>query len=88
MSGRELQQRLLQRCPQLRTLFMSGYTADVIAHHNVLDEGIHFLQKPFSSSELRHAVIEVLNAPPGPFPNPPRPHPRPGLSRPRLCDMF
>ncbi len=70
MSGRELQLRLHQRRPQLRTLFMSGYTADVIAHHNVLDEGIHFLQKPFSSSELRHAVIEVLNAPPGPSPEP------------------
>jgi len=82
MSGRELQQRLLQRCPQLRTLFMSGYTADVIAHHNVLDEGIHFLQKPFSSSELRHAVIEVLNAPPGPFPEPAPTAPAPRLEPP------
>ncbi|MDD4019792.1 MAG: response regulator [Kiritimatiellae bacterium] len=66
MSGRELQLRLLERRPQLRTLFMSGYTADVIAHHNVLDEGVHFLHKPFSLADLRHAVIEVLNESSGP----------------------
>ncbi|HNX34055.1 MAG TPA: CHASE domain-containing protein [Kiritimatiellia bacterium] len=76
MSGRELQLRLLQQRPQLRTLFMSGYTADVIAHHNVLDEGIHFLQKPFSAAELRHAVIEVFNAP---CPTAPSPDPTPAL---------
>jgi DNA-binding response OmpR family regulator len=39
---------------------MSGYTADVIAHHGVLDMGVHFLQKPFSHVELAAKVREVL----------------------------
>ena len=41
---------------------MSGYTADVIAHHGVLEEGVHFLQKPFSSSTLGAAVREALES--------------------------
>jgi two-component system cell cycle sensor histidine kinase/response regulator CckA len=36
----------------MRHLFMSGYTADVIAHHGVLDDGVFFLQKPFSMKDL------------------------------------
>ena len=39
---------------------MSGYTANVIAHHGVLDEGVHFIQKPFSKSELSIKVREAL----------------------------
>ena len=40
---------------------MSGYTADVIAHNGVLDEGVHFIQKPFSIQDLAVKVREVLN---------------------------
>ena len=39
---------------------MSGYTADVIAHHGVLDEGVHFIQKPFSMKDLAAKVREAL----------------------------
>ena len=39
---------------------MSGYTADVIAHRGVLDEGVHFIQKPFSMKDLAAKVREAL----------------------------
>jgi len=61
MNGRDLAKRLLTFYPDLRLLFMSGYTADVIAHHGVLDEGVLFLQKPFSKAELSLKVREVLD---------------------------
>ena len=60
MNGQELGTSLLSLCPGLKCLFMSGYTADVIAHHGVLDEGVHFIQKPFSSKELGFKVREAL----------------------------
>lgn len=60
MNGRELSSRLLARHPGLKVLYMSGYTANVIAHHGVLDAGIHFLNKPFSSKELSVKIREAL----------------------------
>jgi CheY-like chemotaxis protein len=60
MHGRELRDHLQIRYPAMRCLFMSGYTADVIAHHGVLDEGLDFLQKPFSLQTLKQKVREVL----------------------------
>jgi len=60
MNGRELASRIAATVPRLKCLFMSGYTANVIAHHGVLDEGVHFMQKPFSSRELAAKVREVL----------------------------
>jgi PAS domain S-box-containing protein len=60
MNGRELASRLRAFHPGLEPLFMSGYTANVIAHHGVLDEGVHFIAKPFSSSDLVAKVEEVL----------------------------
>jgi CheY-like chemotaxis protein len=62
MNGRSLAQRLLVLHPHLKSLFMSGYTADVIAHHGVLDEGVHFIQKPFSKRDLATKVRDVLDA--------------------------
>jgi PAS domain S-box-containing protein len=64
MNGHELQKRLMALQPGLRCLFMSGYTAAVIAHHGVLDEGVQFLQKPFSALSLAERVREVLKQPP------------------------
>ncbi|OPZ16016.1 MAG: Blue-light-activated protein [candidate division BRC1 bacterium ADurb.BinA364] len=60
MNGRELADRVLRRCPGLKSLFMSGYTADVIAHQGVLDSGVHFIQKPFSQRDLGAKVRAAL----------------------------
>jgi PAS domain S-box-containing protein len=60
MNGRELAENLLSRFPDLKRLFMSGYTANVIAHHGVLDEGVHFIQKPFSMSDLGVKLRDAL----------------------------
>ena len=60
MNGRDLARRLIGLHPGMRRLFMSGYTADVIAHHGVLEEGVHFLQKPFSNTVLGAKVREAL----------------------------
>ena len=61
MNGRELADRLLNIRPDMKHLFMSGYTADVIAHRGVLDEGINFIQKPFSFKDLAVKIREVLS---------------------------
>lgn len=60
MNGRDLATLFEQRHPGGKCLFMSGYTADIIAHQGVLDEGIHFLQKPFSHATLAAKVRETL----------------------------
>lgn len=60
MNGRELAKKLLSLYPGMKRLFMSGYTADVIAHHGVIDEGVAFIQKPFSFDALAAKVREVL----------------------------
>ena len=62
MNGRDLAGRLCVMHPNLKCLFMSGYTADVIAHHEVLDKGVHFLQKPFSKEELAARVRSALDS--------------------------
>ena len=62
MNGRELADRLKAIRPNLRCLFMSGYTANVIAHRGILDEGVHFIQKPFSKDQLAIKIISVLQA--------------------------
>jgi CheY-like chemotaxis protein len=61
MNGRDLAKNLLSLYPHLKRLFMSGYTADVIAHHGVLDEGVHFIQKPFSTDDLAAKVRAMLD---------------------------
>ena len=61
MNGRELAEKLSGRCPGMKCLFMSGYTDDVIAHHGVLDENIHFINKPFSKTELSKMVRKTLD---------------------------
>ncbi len=61
MNGRDLAKRLIATYPAMKRLFMSGYTADVIAHRGVLDEGVHFIQKPFTSAALSVKVREALD---------------------------
>ncbi len=60
MNGRDLSSQLVKSHPGLKTLYMSGYTADVIAHHGVLDDGVQFIQKPFSLKDLALKVRDVL----------------------------
>lgn len=60
MNGRDLAGNLLALYPNLKRLFMSGYTANVIAHHGLLDEGVNFIQKPFARKDLACKVREVL----------------------------
>ncbi|MEE4135708.1 MAG: ATP-binding protein, partial [Desulforhopalus sp.] len=61
MNGRDLAQALSTLYPGLRCLFMSGYTANVIAHHGVLDEGVQFIQKPFTMKDLGRKVRNALD---------------------------
>ncbi len=62
MNGRALAQILLARQPHLKILFMSGYTADVIAHHGVLEDDIRLLCKPFTLNKLGNTIREVLDS--------------------------
>lgn len=62
MNGRDLAKRLLSLYPRMKRLFMSGYTADVIAHHGVLEEGVHFIPKPFTIEDLSDRVRSALDA--------------------------
>jgi len=61
MNGRDLAKNILHYHPNLKRLFMSGYTANVIAHHGVLDKGINFIQKPFSEESLGSKVREAID---------------------------
>jgi YesN/AraC family two-component response regulator len=60
MNGRELMELLHTIRPGLKFIHMSGYTADVIARRGVLEEGVHFIQKPFSVKEIAKKVREAL----------------------------
>jgi two-component system cell cycle sensor histidine kinase/response regulator CckA len=61
MNGRELAKNLLQIYPDMKRVFMSGYTSDVIAHKGVLDDGVYFIQKPFSIRQLSMKVREAID---------------------------
>ncbi|MFH0783283.1 MAG: PAS domain S-box protein [Pseudomonadota bacterium] len=61
MNGRDLANQLHNLYPNIKILFMSGYTANVIAHHGVLDEGVQFIQKPFSMKDLGAKVRAILD---------------------------
>jgi PAS domain S-box-containing protein len=62
MTGVELRDQARAILPQIKTLFMSGYTSNVVAEHGVLKKGIHFIQKPFSIEELGKKVAETLRS--------------------------
>jgi len=61
MNGRDLAEKLSALYPGINILFMSGYTSNVIAHQGVLDDGVAFIQKPFSMADLAEKVRDVLD---------------------------
>ncbi len=61
MNGNDLKTHIEKVLPGIKVLFMSGYTADVIMHRGILEENMHFLQKPFSVHSLAAKVREVLD---------------------------
>jgi two-component system, cell cycle sensor histidine kinase and response regulator CckA len=62
MSGRDLSGRLQPVRPGMKVLYMSGYTNDAIVVHGILNDGIHFIQKPFSPASMAQKILEVLNS--------------------------
>ncbi len=61
MSGKELSEKIVNFCPDLKTVFISGYTENTIVHHGVLDEGVNFISKPYSSDLLLKRIRKVLD---------------------------
>ena len=62
MNGRDLAEQLLINHPGMKCLFMSGYTANIIAHQGMLNQGVSFIQKPFSQRELAATVRQALDS--------------------------
>ncbi len=61
MNGRDLADRVKKLHPDIRVLYMSGYSANVIAHHGILEQGVFFIQKPFTNRELAERVRQALS---------------------------
>jgi CheY-like chemotaxis protein len=64
LNGRELAQRICEIRPNVKVLYMSGYTENMIGHDGVLDDGVRLLQKPFNLRDLKSIVREVLDSTP------------------------
>jgi DNA-binding NarL/FixJ family response regulator len=64
MSGKELADRLREKYPQMKFIFMSGYTEDTALHHRVLEKAAVFVQKPFAPEGLVRKIREVLDGTP------------------------
>ncbi len=61
MNGKELYSEIKKARPEINVLFVSGYTENVIAHHGILEEGMNFMQKPFTIAALTKRVREILD---------------------------
>jgi CheY-like chemotaxis protein len=66
MDGRKLHDAVREKRPGLKCLYMSGYPADVIVHQGVLDEGLHYIQKPFTRAALAERLRRILGGAGGP----------------------
>ncbi len=63
MNGRQLHEKLSEILPDMRCLYVSGYTANVIKHHGVVDKEVQLLEKPFGKPQLARKIREILDAP-------------------------
>ncbi len=61
MNGSELYQNALEICPELKVIYMSGYTDNIISQHGILDQGLNFINKPFTEKELTTQINRVLS---------------------------
>jgi signal transduction histidine kinase len=61
MNGKELKEWIEEKQPSIKTLFISGYTSDIVAERGILEEGVNFLQKPFTPHALIRLVRVILN---------------------------
>jgi len=61
MNGRDLHEEIQKAIPQIKTLYISGYTDNIIIHQGILDSSVHFLQKPFNGEDLLTQVKNVLH---------------------------
>lgn len=62
MNGKDLMQIIRKTYPDMQCLFMSGYPADVIAHHGILEKGVHFIQKPFTRAVLVEKIQSIMKS--------------------------
>jgi len=60
MGGNELAKKITEIQPHIQTIFMSGYTANAIAHQGILDEGVNFIEKPFTLNDLGRKIGDIL----------------------------
>jgi CheY-like chemotaxis protein len=63
MNGKELRDRIKIIRPDIKVLFMSGYTSNVIVHHGIPEESVHFIQKPFGLNDLARKIQNILGTP-------------------------
>jgi DNA-binding response OmpR family regulator len=61
MSGRQLAEKILSKRPQMKIVYMTGYTDDMVVQHKVLEPGVQLLQKPFTKAELAMKVRATLD---------------------------
>jgi CheY-like chemotaxis protein len=62
MNGKELHEKIKQKIGDVPFLFVSGYTADIISEHGILQKGVEFLEKPYSIQQLSEKVRQILDA--------------------------
>jgi two-component system, cell cycle sensor histidine kinase and response regulator CckA len=61
LNGPEIASQLLERFPNLKVVYMSGFTDDMVFRHGVISEGVNFLQKPFTPASLTQKIREILD---------------------------